>query len=200
MFRMCLASRGPLGPLSFGRGIGAGSERDLQVLSGQGWPRAGGLRAGDEGMPVDKPCLKAVEEAFGGDANYAQLHKVYGYDANDTRYSPAPCIGCDMKTVSGVPDPKHVSTSFVGRQDLSIRTWMWRFTRPTNGFSKKLENHGHAVALYFLRYNSAGYIRLFAPRASGLKFKLHPYPPVPTDRLARQARGRVMVVIGRLTF
>ena len=105
MFRMCLASRGPLGPLSFGRGIGAGSERDLQVLSGQGWPRAGGLRAGDEGMPVHKPCLKAVEEAFGGDANYAQLHKVYGYDANDTHYSPAPCIGCDMKTVSGVPDP-----------------------------------------------------------------------------------------------
>jgi IS1 family transposase len=100
-----------------------------------------------------KPYLKAVEEAFGGDVNYAQLHKVYGYDQHDTRYSPATCIGCDMKTVSGVPDPKHVSTSFVERQNLSMRMGMRRFTRLTNGFSKKIENHGHAVALYFLHYN-----------------------------------------------
>ncbi len=100
-----------------------------------------------------KPYLKAVEEAFGGDANYAVLHKVYGYDAHDTRYSPATCIGYDRKTVSGVPDPKHVSTSFVERQNLTMRMSMRRFTRMTNGLSKKIENHGHAVALHFMHYN-----------------------------------------------
>ena|ERR1035437_8109344 len=69
------------------------------------------------------------------------------------RYSPATCIGCDMKTVSGVPDPAHVSTSYVERQNLTMRMSMRRFTRLTNAFSKKIENHGHAVALYFM-YNN----------------------------------------------
>ncbi len=99
-----------------------------------------------------KPYLSAVEAAFGGDADYAMLHKIYGHSGEpETRYSPRTCIGCDMKTISGVPDPKHVSTSFVERQNLNMR--MRRFTRLTNAFSKKVENHGHAIALYFAYYN-----------------------------------------------
>ena len=101
-----------------------------------------------------RPYLQAVEDCFGTEVDYAQLHKIYGAPTPDeSRYSPATCIGCDMKTVMGDPDPKHVSTSFVERQNLSMRMGMRRFTRLTNGFSKKLENHGHAVALYFMHYN-----------------------------------------------
>ncbi len=96
----------------------------------------------------------AVEEVFGSNIDYAQLHKIYGAPTEEDyrRYSPARCIGCDMKTVQGDPDPEHVSTSYVERSNLT-RMSMRRFTRPTNGFSKKLDNHGHAVALYFLHYN-----------------------------------------------
>ncbi|HZZ38651.1 MAG TPA: IS1 family transposase [Acidobacteriaceae bacterium] len=102
-----------------------------------------------------KPYLKAVEEAFGGDADYAMLHKIFGAPTSEEqrRYSPAACIGCDMKTISGVPDPKHVSTSYVERQNLTMRMSMRRFTRLTNGFSKKLENHAYAVALHFMYCN-----------------------------------------------
>ena len=107
-----------------------------------------------------KPYLKAVEEAFGGDADYAMLHKVYGASNEpEHRYSPATCIGCDMKTVSGNPDPAHVSTSYVERQNLTMRMSMRRFTRQTNGFSKKLENHQHMLAIYFFTTISAAYIK-----------------------------------------
>jgi IS1 family transposase len=105
-----------------------------------------------------KAYLEAVEGAFGMDCDYAQLHKIYGASLeNEARYSPAVCIGCDMKTVSGNPDPKHVSTSFVERQNLNMRMGMRRFTRLTNGFSKKIENHAHAVALHFMYMN---YVRI----------------------------------------
>lgn len=101
-----------------------------------------------------KAYLEPVESAFGADIDYAQLQKIYGAPAeNHTRYSPAQCIGCDMKVVSGDPDPKHVSTSFVERQNLSMRMSIRRFTRLTNAFSKKIENHAAAVALWFTYYN-----------------------------------------------
>jgi hypothetical protein len=95
-----------------------------------------------------------VEGAFGMDCDYAMLQKIYGAVAeNETRYSPAKCIGCDMKVVSGNPDPKHVSTSYVERQNLTMRMSMRRFTRLTNAHSKKLDNHRYAVAMFYAYYN-----------------------------------------------
>lgn len=100
-----------------------------------------------------KCYLGAVEGAFGADVDYAQLVKIYGASQEEVRYSPAECIGCERKAVQGNPDPKHISTSFVERQNLSMRMQIRRFTRLTNGFSKKLKNHLAAVAVYFMYYN-----------------------------------------------
>jgi len=102
-----------------------------------------------------KAYLEAVEDAFGADIDYAQLQKIYGAptDAEMRRYSPAQCIGADMKVVSGDPDPKHVSTSYVERHNLTMRMGMRRFTRLTNGFSKKIENHAAMVAIHAAYYN-----------------------------------------------
>jgi len=100
--------------------------------------------------------MDAVEDAFGADVDYAQLQKIYGAaEENDTRYSPAQRIGCDMKVVSGNPDPKHVSTSFAERQNLTTRMGMRRFTRLINAFSKKVENHEAMLPIHFLYYNFA---------------------------------------------
>lgn len=98
--------------------------------------------------------LEAVEGAFGCDVDYAQLVKIYGPTITAPgRYSPAECTGIRKRTVEGKPDAAHISTSYVERQNLTMRMHMRRFTRLTNGFSKKVENHAHAVALHMMYYN-----------------------------------------------
>ena len=103
-----------------------------------------------------KAYLEAVEGAFGADIDFAQLVKLYGEAPSagpERKYSPNVCLGARPTVVTGDPDMAHVSTSYVERQNLTMRMSMRRFTRLTNGFSKKLENLGHAVALHFMYYN-----------------------------------------------
>ena len=100
--------------------------------------------------------VEAVEGAFGGNIDYAQLVKMYGQEkerTNEVRYSPAICTAARPMPMVGNPDPKHIGTSFVERQNLTMRMSMRRFTRLTNAFSKKIENHAHAIALHFMYYN-----------------------------------------------
>jgi IS1 family transposase len=101
-----------------------------------------------------KMYLDAVEAGFGGQVDYAMLVKLYGSDPeSEKRYSPATCIGAKPEAITGNPDSRHISTSHVERQNLTMRMSMRRFTRLTNAFSKKLENLEHAVALHFMYYN-----------------------------------------------
>jgi len=105
-----------------------------------------------------RPYLTAVEGVFGDDIGYAMLVKLYGNMGGggaDARYRPAECTGANATPLKGNPDPKHISTNFAERQNLTMRMGMRRFTRLTNAFSKKIENLQHAVSLHFMYYNFA---------------------------------------------
>ena len=101
-----------------------------------------------------KVYLTAVEDAFGADIDYAMLVKHYGNTPEgEKRYSPAFCTGATQKAITGNPDAKHISTSYVERQNLTMRMGMRRFTRLTNAFSKKIDNHRYAIAMHYMYYN-----------------------------------------------
>ena len=121
--------------------------------------------------------LEAVEGAFGADVDYAQLVKLYGAspEGPTRRYSPAECTGAKKVPIEGAPDPKHISTSYSERQNLTIRMHMRRFTRLTNAFSKKVENHAYAVALHMMYYNFVRIhqkLRVTPAMAAGVSDKL----------------------------
>jgi IS1 family transposase len=144
-----------------------------------------------------KAYLEAVEGAFGDDVDYAQLVKLYGAapESFKGRYSPAECTGTRKTRVTGNPDVRHVSTSYVERQNLTMRMHMRRFTRLTNAFSKKVENHAYAVALHMMYYNFVrihAKLRMSPAMAAGVASKLweigdivklvEAADPVPTKR------------------
>ncbi len=122
-----------------------------------------------------KAYLRAVDAVFGDDLDYAMLHKIYGGPEgtdNERRYSPAVCTGTEKRVIAGDPDAARISTSYVERQNLTMRMGMRRFTRLTNGFSKKVENLAHAVSLHYMHYN-------FARPHKTLTKKNNGYPTTP---------------------
>lgn len=120
--------------------------------------------------------LDAVDQTFGIDIDFAQLVKIYGKSLEgEHRYSPAECTGACKTVITGDPKAKHISTSYVERQNLTMRMSLRRFTRLTNAFSKKIENHAHAVALHFMYYNFVRIhktLRVTPAMASGITNKL----------------------------
>jgi hypothetical protein len=111
---------------------------------------AGRVQVTSDGL---KCYLEAIEGAFGSDIDYAMLVKMYESTQEEARYSPAKCVACESRQVMGNPDPVHISTSFVERHNWTVRTNMRRYTRLSNGFSRKLRNHFAAVALNYFAYN-----------------------------------------------
>ena len=123
--------------------------------------------------------VDAVDDAFGTDIDFAQIIKIYGTPRqskdDSRRYNPAVCTGVEKRPITGNPSIKYISTSYVERQNLTMRMHMRRFTRLTNAFSKKLENHMHAISLYFMFYNFCKIhktLRLTPAMAAGITEKL----------------------------
>jgi IS1 family transposase len=152
-----------------------------------------------------KAYLSAVEEAFGADIDYGMLVKLYGEPSHSPeaarRYSPTECVGARKETITGKPDPKHISTSYTERANLTMRMSMRRFTRLTNAFSKKLENHEHMVALYAIWYNFVRIhktLRTSSAMAAGIDKRLWSMEDVvalideQTERRAPNLAGRLV--------
>src|SRR6202140_204478 len=149
-----------------------------------------------------KAYLSAVEEAFGAEVDYGMLVKLYGGETggqgHERKYSPSECLGARKDTITGNPDPRHISTSYTERANLTMRMSMRRFTRLTNGFSKKLQNHEYMVALYALWYNFVRIhktLRTSPAMAAGIASRLWSMEDIVAliDAKSAKVRGETMV-------